>query len=183
MNPSMNEIKTMTASTTPVETAGPQPHWRNILVPVDFSESSRRSLKIAVELAKPLGAKLTLLHVLQLPVSCVDAPVDADDIISSARQSLDQMSREVAPVLIHEKLVWFGKQETAREIIEEASELPADLIVMSVAGHGHGGLVWFLHASVAERVIRHAPCPVLLVRSSDARESPVKAVEDSTLQA
>ena len=165
----MNEIKTMTASKTAGVTSGPQPHWRNILVPVDFSESSRRSLRTAAELAGPLGAKLTLLHVLQLPVSCVDAPLDADGIINSARQSLDQMSREVSPVLINQKLVWFGKQETAREILDEASELPADLIVMSVPGRGHGGMVWFLHASVAERVVRNAPCPVLLVRSPDAQ--------------
>ena len=177
----MNEIEIMTASKRPAE-AGGTGRWRNILVPVDFSELSRRSLKTAVDLAGPLGAKLTLIHVLQLPVSCVDAPLDAEDIISSARYSLDQMSREVSPFLINEKLVWFGKQETSREIIDEALELPADLIVMSFQGSGHGGMVWFLHASVAERVARCAPCPVMLVRMPDIRQTastPARKTENS----
>jgi nucleotide-binding universal stress UspA family protein len=141
--------------------------WRNILAPTDFSEPSRQALQTATCLAEQHGAKITLLHVVQLPVSCpIEAALDVDEIMNSSRQSLEEISREIPPGLVQEKLVRLGPQGIVQAIIDVARELSADLIV--IATHGHGRLERVLLGSTAEKVVRHAPCPVLVVRRKEA---------------
>jgi nucleotide-binding universal stress UspA family protein len=138
----------------------PSLHWTNILVPVDFSEPSNHALKIAAGLAEKLGARLTILHVLHMPACYpTDALVDLDDLLSSGRNSMEHLTYSFSAALIREKRVQFGKLEISEEIVEAAYGLPADLIVLGT--HAYGGVARILHRNIAERVIQHAPCPVL----------------------
>ncbi len=136
-------------------------NWKNILAPIDLSEPSKSALKTAVALAQKCGAKLTLLSIAQLPDCCsFDAPPDADEIMYLARRSLDEIARTFPPEIICEKVVRFGTP--IDQIVREAKNEPADLIVIST--HGYSGLKRVLLGGTAERVVRHAPCPVLVVR-------------------
>jgi nucleotide-binding universal stress UspA family protein len=142
-----------------------------ILVPVDFSEPSRRALDYAAELARPLGAAIEVLHVVEIPAFVPSAGLPearASDL------SLAALVRESAEKL----LAQFVGEAAERGIAVRASRLELgsppqvitgiavkedyDLIVLGT--HGRTGLTRALMGSVAERVVRHAPCPVLSVR-------------------
>ena len=145
----------------------PMTGWKNILVPLDFSESSSHALKMAAGLAEKTGAKLTLLHVIHIPACFpMDALQDMDDLKNCARDSLERMAREISPGLIRQKIVLFAHEGIAEEIIEAAAELSANLIVMTT--HKHGRLARVLYECIAEKVQRCAPCPVLA--ASDAKD-------------
>jgi universal stress protein A len=147
---------------------GPPPlAWKNILAPTDLSEPSKSAIKTAVALARMCGAKLTLLHVVQMPVCCsFDAPPDMNEITDQARESLNDLARTFPPDVSVEKIVRLGSCEPAAEIVEKANDISADLIV--IATHGYSGLKRVLLGSTAERVVRHAQCPVLIVRRPHA---------------
>jgi nucleotide-binding universal stress UspA family protein len=140
----------------------PSLHWKNILVPVDFSEPSKHAIKIAADLAEQSGAGLTLLHVVQLPVSyTVDALPGVGEIINTERDTLERLSQEIPPGLVQQKLIQFTKQGILQDIIEVAQDLPADLMIITT--HGYRGLKRIWHGCMAEEIICHAPCPVLVV--------------------
>jgi nucleotide-binding universal stress UspA family protein len=140
----------------------PSLRWTNILAPVDFSEPSNHALKIAAGLAEELGARLTILHVIHMPACYpMDTLLDIEDLLNSGRNSMEQVSHGLASALIREKRVQFGKLEISEEIVEAAYALPADLLVLGT--HAYGGVARILHRNIAERVIQHAPCPVLAV--------------------
>ena len=143
----------------------PSLYWKHILVPVDCSDASKYALNMAAGLAEQSGARLTLLHIIHV-ASCYppDALQDMDDIMNCARDSLETTCRGVSPDLIRQKLAVFGKKEISEEIIQAALDLPADLIV--IASHGRSGLGRFLQGSIAEKVVRHAPCPVLVMQAA-----------------
>jgi nucleotide-binding universal stress UspA family protein len=141
---------------------------RHILVPTDFSESSARTLDDAVGLAQAFGAKLTLLHVVELPSYVTDGhtPVHVsvalrDDLQGHAQRELAKLPPEGsgAPVEIARQVV-VGVPH--RQILETAVAERVDWIVM--ATHGRTGLSHLVMGSVAERVVRTAPCPVLTIR-------------------
>jgi nucleotide-binding universal stress UspA family protein len=139
--------------------------WNTILAPTDLSNPSKCAIKTAVAVAQKCGAKLILLHVVQCPnCASFDAPPAVNDMIGQARESLDDIARTISPEVEIEKLVRFGTREPVEQIIEEASRVSADLII--IATHGYSGLKRVLLGSTAERVVRHAPCPVLVVRRS-----------------
>ncbi|HEV2455370.1 MAG TPA: universal stress protein, partial [Verrucomicrobiae bacterium] len=145
-----------------VEEFPPLP-WKSILAPTDLSEPSKCALKIAVALANKCGAKLILFHVVQMPnCSSCDAPPDAEEMMGQARNSLDAFASKVPPGVTVGKVVRFGNREPVEQIVEEANDISADLIVMGT--HACTGLRRVLLGSTAERVARHAPCPVLIVR-------------------
>jgi nucleotide-binding universal stress UspA family protein len=154
----------------------PPLYWKNILAPVDFCDSSRGALKLAAGLAEQSGALLTLLHVVHFPVSYpIDALLDLEDLMSSARDSLERISSKIPVDLILQKRVVFGKQDIFQEIIEVAGELPADLIV--TASPEHGGLARVLHGSITEKLVRHAPCPVLVTHLAKAMPTRLQVAE------
>lgn len=137
--------------------------WNTILVPTDLSEASKFVLKTAAALAQKCGAKLVLLHVVQMPNCCsFDAPPDADEMIELARKSLDRFAQIIAQNVAVKKIVRFGPRDPVEEIVEEANNTSADVIV--IATHGYCGLKRALRGSTAERVVRHSPCPVLVLR-------------------
>ena len=142
---------------------------QRFLVPVDFSEYANQALDYALSLASKLDARLTLLHVIQaLPLGGVDMGVtlpytyvhDLEAEITSSMQAY--LERVTAAGLEGEVAVVHGVP--FQEIIDTAKAQQVDLIVMGT--HGRTGLQHVLLGSVAERVVRLAPCPVLVVRQS-----------------
>jgi universal stress protein A len=139
---------------------------RSILVPIDFSKPSEKALDYAVSLAKQFGAKLTLLSVIE-PFPTPDFAyyplvVENDKIMAETKRRLEQVPIKagVAPELVEKILVRNGKPHW--EITNAAQTLKVDLIVIST--HGYSGLAHVFMGSTAERVVRHAECPVLVVR-------------------
>jgi len=137
-------------------------HWKTILVPTDLSERSKQAVKAAAYLAEQCGAKVTLLHVVQMYSGSLETGTAADHFMDLARESLDQIADDIPPGLIGEKLVAFGPQGTFQKIVETADEISSDLIV--VATHSYGPITRALLGSLAVSVIRHASCAVLVVQ-------------------
>jgi nucleotide-binding universal stress UspA family protein len=144
---------------------------KNILVAVDFSSPSSKALDYAVAFARQFRARLTLLHVVEpmvYPENYVTLPAVNEDINRSLMQAAEeklasQRDRVAAERVQVNALTRLGRPYV--EITEAARELGADLIL--VATHGHTGLKHVLLGSTAERVVRHAPCPVLTVRDRE----------------
>src|SRR6266568_4969633 len=140
---------------------------QRFLVPIDFSEYANQALEYAINLAGKLEARLTLLHVIQpLPLGGVDMGVtlpytyiqDLEAEIANSMQAY--LERVTAAGLEGEIAVVHGVP--FQEILETAKTQQVDLIVMGT--HGRTGLQHVLMGSVAEKVVRLAPCPVLVVR-------------------
>jgi len=141
---------------------------KNILVPVDFSDCSEKALRYAMPLAEQNKAAITLLHVTAGCVTGGFSAVDYVQLRGEMRASAEhQLSELVAQQKNDEVKVEFRTAEgdAGSEIIAAARTLPADLIVIST--HGRTGLAHALLGSVAEHVVRRAPCPVLVVREHE----------------
>jgi universal stress protein A len=141
---------------------------RSILVPIDFSPASEKALAYAVPLAKLCGAKLTLLHVLE-PIATPDfaafpLAVDNDKAMRASRLQLERVAADLKLRTLAEKfLVRNGR--AFNEITSAARTLKTDLIIIST--HGRTGLKHVFMGSTAEKVVQHAPCPVLVVRPKE----------------
>ena len=150
---------------------------RRILIATDFSDYSKEALDHAVYLAKSVNANLYLFHVFEQPLynpavsSRLGARViDVMEWIKSMREEdrgrLLRLAHEIGRkgVKVHSIL----KEGTPfREILKAADKVSADLIVLGT--QGRTGLDRFMMGSVAERVARQAPCPVLIVRPKAGR--------------
>lgn len=166
---------------------------KKILVPIDYSDHSYRALQWGVSLAEKYGAQMLLLHVLPKAVEEVSThaagwadvpgyyyegeasgqrPFQSEhiviDLVAQAQGELYDLIRkeikETVPVAVK---VAVGKP--AEEILQVAREEVADLIVMGT--HGRTGLRHMLLGSVAESLVRTAPCPVFTVRAGPTAES------------
>ena len=140
---------------------------QHCLVPIDFSEYSLHALDYAVELAGKLDARLTLLHVIQsLPVGGADMGVTLpyayiENLEAELRRSLESYCERItAKGLLSASVIVHGVP--FQEIIETARARQVDLIIMGT--HGRTGILHVLLGSVAEKVVRLAPCPVLVTR-------------------
>lgn len=151
-----------------------------ILVPIDFSEQSLKALHYAVCFAEQFGAELILQNVVQPVVYPSELGYVADEIpllseqalVKSAGQRIDKLAQEaVRPPLKCQTLVSVGSP--FHEITSAAQERNVDLIV--IATHGYTGLKHVLMGSTAEKVVRHAPCPVLTVRQREHEFVDVKS--------
>lgn len=145
---------------------------RRIMVPLDFSEYSKKALTYAVAFARQFGAHLTLITVIEprvYPVDTVIVPAAMEDgtmvAVEASRESIANIrnSIDLPAGMVDEPLVVVGRPWA--EITQEAARLSVDLIIM--ATHGYTGLKHVYMGSVAERVVRHAPCPVLVVREQE----------------
>jgi len=150
---------------------------RHILVPIDFSEGSRAALRYAVELAERLDATIDALHVWE-PAPYI-APTQLIWIGEDARSfwtHMDHSLREQLTALIAEEAaeahIPISAQVqagyVAQSLLERLKHGNYDLVVMGT--HGRTGLSHLLLGSVAERVVRLAPCPVLTIRVPMHRE-------------
>ena len=139
---------------------------QHILAPIDFGQASDHALTMAMQLAGVLKARLTLLHVVQnlimpSPHTGIGLAQYLDEVEAQAQQSLSECAQRVqAAGLICETVTQLGSPFQA--IIDHATEQQVDLIVMGT--HGHTGLQHILLGSVAERVVRLSPCPVLVTQ-------------------
>ena len=137
---------------------------KNILVPHDFSETSEAAMRYGIELARLFGANLHILHVSDKArfEMATEFPLGLDMSLEEAiRERLSKiMARREQLDLKPTFLVLSGAP--AVEIVRYASDHAINLIVMGT--HGRGAVAHALMGSVAERVVRHAPCPVLTVR-------------------
>jgi len=142
---------------------------KHILVPTDFSEYADYALDYAIGLAKALQARLIFLHVIQLtPMTTGDMFGYSLEIYLEAMQSEAQQHMQALLNRVHQE----GLQgETVivqgvpfQIIVDMAESQDIDLIVMGT--HGRTGLTHALMGSVAEKVVRLAPCPVLVTRGT-----------------
>lgn len=139
-----------------------------ILVPTDFSAPAGGALKYAKTLAEALGASLHVLYVMDDPLLGFKMP-DHVCSIPAIRQQLEREAQEqLAKVFTPEERTKFRAELTAEwgspyaKILEFAKDHAIDLIIMGT--HGRGAIQHALMGSVAERVVRHASCPVLTIR-------------------
>ena len=140
-----------------------------ILVPCDFSEYAEYAFRWALGLAEGWGAKVVLLHATPLfthtgypgEVFLLDFTKIEQELIADAEKRLNEFvaKKGTSPVTV-ETCAVLG--DPFWEICQAAEREQADLIVMG--SHGRTGLAHVLLGSVAERVVRHAPCPVLVAR-------------------
>lgn len=136
---------------------------RRILVPIDFSGISRHALRYAVPLALEYRAKITLLHAIVPPPYPTEMGVillHDETATRTAQKELIRLSRKLIPTVARGEIVVCRGQPYS-EITLTARRLKIDLIVLTT--HGHTGLKRVLLGSTAERVLRHAHCPVLSV--------------------
>jgi nucleotide-binding universal stress UspA family protein len=136
--------------------------FKHIVVPTDFGEIAEQALDLAVDLAKTYGAKLTLVHVYSIPTPAYAEAFSwpIEEIGKAAREALD---RELASAKARhpdtEAVLDLGVAH--ERIVELVKSRGADLVVMGT--HGRRGLPRFLLGSVAEKVVRLSPVPVLTV--------------------
>jgi nucleotide-binding universal stress UspA family protein len=142
---------------------------QRILVAHDFGDVSDAALKFAIDLAEKLGARVTIVHAYEIPVySFPEGVAITADVGGQVRMltsdALDRVVRAAArPGLDLHGMLRQGPAWS--EIAAAATELHADLVVIGT--HGRRGLAHALLGSVAEKVVRTAPCPVLTVHGKE----------------
>ncbi len=149
--------------------------FKKILCPTDFSEPSYEALKVANELALHFSSELLVLHMVQpIPMANVPPPPPATAApmefnISSYRQELEQVSKRSLQEVVEQRVAKglnvhpiVVQGEAADQIIDAVDKQKIDLVV--IATHGRTGWRRFIFGSVAEKVVRLAPCPVLTIQ-------------------
>ena len=141
---------------------------RKILVTVDSEPVAAHAADVGAELARSLGAEIAFVHVVDPAFAYpADTGVPPKELMDLAKQEAKKLVSEfrqrLAPQSIALEFIQVGGP--AAEIVKAAKEWPADLIV--IGSHGRGGIKRALLGSVAEGVMRHAPCPVLVVRANE----------------
>ena len=143
-------------------------HINTILVPSDFSADSNKAFTWALEMAEKWGARIELLHVVPTPnyppLALLDGSFNPAGYQVSLRadaetQAKELVSRAGKPTVSIDTKVLVGTPFS--DICQTAEQDQADLIIMG--SHGRTGMRHMLLGSVAERVVRHASCPVLVV--------------------
>lgn len=142
--------------------------YKKILVPIDFSDFSKNAFKYSLSFAKQHNAAITLVYVMEpvfyppdLSLGQITLPAVDLDMEGKSREELEK----VADLARNEgvsasTIIKMGKPFA--EIIDTAREEDSDLIIIST--HGHSGMEQILFGSTADKVVRKAPCPVLVIR-------------------
>ncbi len=141
---------------------------RRILVPTDFGESSTPAVRYGARMAEAFDAELILLNVvpdaaLMLPDAVMPAPVPTGDIGQFMQDARENLTRLIATQRLDalKPRVEVRVGSPVPEILAAATDLQADLLC--VGTHGRHGLSHLLLGSLAERIVRDAPCPVLTI--------------------
>lgn len=142
---------------------------KKILVPTDFSETSKYAIQYAIEFAKSFGAEIEIVHVIfdesqivafYLPqVTFQNLDKELEESAEKQMKDFIESFPELSSVTYSIKML---KGTAFVEIINEAKEYNADLIIIGT--HGRTGLEHVLFGSTAEKVVRKAPCPVFTVK-------------------
>jgi nucleotide-binding universal stress UspA family protein len=146
------------------------PRLRKILLPTDFSGCANYALPYAAAIARATGARVVCLHVVEPVVPAIGYTGLADPmpVADISEQLEDSAERELPRLTDCEELNGLEVEEVivhgdaAAEIVRVAGERDVDLIVIS--SHGRTGLGRMIFGSTAEAVVRHAGCPVLVVK-------------------
>lgn len=156
---------------SPVRRALPVGGIRRILLATDLSEASEAATAQALELARDLGSDLLVVSVIDprsllLPSGRMGARVDQ---VRSSRESVAQeiVGRGRSAGVRVTFLIWEGNP--GESIVDAARSEQVDMVV--VGSHGRGSMGRFFIGSVSEHVVRHAPCPVLVVRGQPIAET------------
>ena len=142
--------------------------FKRILIAVDNEAVAAHAADVGADLARSLGADVALIHVIDpSPAVGVEFGISPDELIAQTKQDgkrllagFRQRLSLQPPAL---EFVQAGTPST--EIVKAAREWPADLIV--IGSHGRGGAQRVLLGSVAEAVMRHTSCPVLVIRAGE----------------
>lgn len=147
--------------------------FEKILCPIDFDEPSMAALDFARELARENGATLIVLNVAPIPMNATEiAPIPLEPYPVWEEVARARLKKVVADHLEGKGVAYNAETrsgEAAVGIIEQARETRPDVIVM--ATHGRTGVSHFFIGSVAERVIRHADRPVLVIRPQESAKT------------
>lgn len=147
----------------------PELKLKRILLPVDFSECSRKATTYAASLARQFNAEVLLLHVIEIAPHPPEMLIlESETLNAKLRTETNRLLsewRQEIPERISTRVLLRNGTAPYREIVQAAHENNADLIVLGT--HGRTGLAHLLIGSTAERVVRHAPCPVLVVRERE----------------
>jgi universal stress protein A len=156
-------MKTNLAETNHPARIQPLPlHLQSILVPVDFTATTEKALSYAASFAKLFGATVTLLHVKEptyMPASESGVLVELESR-SDVQKKLADLEGQLGAQVSCRTVIKDGNAEL--EILKVAEEVACDLIILST--HGRTGVERLLLGSTAEKVVRHAGCPILVVR-------------------
>jgi nucleotide-binding universal stress UspA family protein len=155
---------------------------RTILFPTDFSQHADNAFQLACSLARDHGARIVVLHVATPPPIVLPEGVvtefNVPEYLEGVRRQLEQI-KSPDPALRLERRLEQG--DPGSEIVRVAKEVGADWIVIGT--HGRTGLLRLVLGSVAEQVLRKAPCPVLTVRSAPSQTQSAKpALSEKTGQ-
>lgn len=140
---------------------------KKILVPIDFSDYSKKALQYAFNLAQQFSAQILLIYVIEPVIYPADfsmgqvaLPSVDIEMNTRAKEELENLATREISGLDVKTIIKTGKPFV--EIVETAAEEDIDLII--IASHGHTGVEHLLFGSTAEKVVRKAPCPVLTLR-------------------
>lgn len=136
---------------------------RTILHPTDFSSRSQNAYWVSCALARDHGARVILVHVAPPPIVVYGngiVPPMPEDSRALQEKRLKDLKAQTAPISAE---MYLTEGDPVTDIVRIANETGADLIVMGT--HGWSGLTRLLMGSVAEGVVRKAPCPVLTIKN------------------
>jgi len=139
---------------------------QKILAPVDFLGSTWEVLRHAASFAREYQATITLLHVVEPDGSHVKRNISREQLIDEMREAHEQALRKLVDVLWGEAIaadVMIATGKPHRQIVNEAREAHSDLIIMG--SHGPVGAWGLFRRNTTVKVIRNAPCPVLVVQA------------------
>ncbi len=157
---------------------------KNILVPIDFSDGSRKALQYAVHFAKQFSARITLVHVLTHGTAA-DDPFDSEyfnvlakgGALAETARKLKAWAEEFVAGEVQIQ-IHISQGSEAIEIVNMAKKTMAGLMVIST--HGRTGRAHALAGSLAESLVHLAPCPVLVVREHERDFIETDAVKNQT---
>jgi nucleotide-binding universal stress UspA family protein len=164
--------------------------FKQILCPVDLSEFSLQALRLAVQIAANSDATLDILHVIQNPFdelymtsltesdpALLDAyaaePQRRAKILRATEERTEALLKQFCHEVVknHSKVRYHVRNgDPFERILDGTEDFMADLVVL--ATHGRTGMKRLLIGNVAEKVVRHAPCPVLTVKPKGAKSAP-----------
>jgi universal stress protein A len=159
----------MTTQPLPAQSKSEKLALKKILVPSDFSPASDNAFKYALHFGQKFGAQLHVIHVLEPVLSpqfagLPEAPAFSKEELATVEKNLRAWADSAGAAGVAAKLV-LRNGLPSHEIVEAAKDLDVDLVI--IATQGHTGWKHFCIGSTAERVVRAAPCPVLVVREKE----------------
>jgi universal stress protein A len=154
------------------------PRVRKILAPMDFSDLSKVGIRYALEMARDIGAEVIVYHAIDVGEQWANRRTQVSlhrNILEESRRLLDRFLAENFADCIDlvevRQVVEFGRPH--KNIVEEAATDGVDIIVIST--HGRTGIDHVIVGSVAEKVVAHAPCPVLVVPRHERQATTARA--------